>query len=175
MPLARLELATPERVRILSPLCLPNFTTEAITKLMSKPFTKYDFITDLDYGKASEKTIAGILGLSSKEFEVKTERNWWTKTGNIAIELEYKGKPSGLNITEATYWVHVLQEADEPFCFVIIPVKKLKILVNKLIKSGEEPRMVGDGNNSKCLIVKKEILLNYELYREESNGKKTKS
>jgi hypothetical protein len=142
---------------------------------MSTPFTKYDFITDLAYGKASEKTIANILGLSSKEFEVKTERNWWTKTGNIAIELEYKGKPSGLNITEATYWAHVLQEPDGLFCFVIIPVKKLKILVNKLIKSGEEPRMVGDGNNSKCLIVKKEILLNYELYREESNGKKTKS
>ena len=66
---------------------------------MSKPFTKYDFITDLDYGKASEKTIAGILGLSSKEFEVKTERDWWTRTGNIAIELEYKGKASGLNKT----------------------------------------------------------------------------
>jgi hypothetical protein len=143
---------------------------------MSKPFTKYDFITDLDYGKASEKTIAGILGLSSKEFEVKTERDWWTRTGNIAIELEYKGKASGINKTQATYWIHVLQEKDEPFCFVIIPVKKLKILVEKLIKSGEEPRMVGDGNNSKCLIVKKEILLNYELYnKEENNGKKTKS
>ena len=90
-------------------------------------------------------------------------------------ELEYKGKPSGLNITEATYWIHVLQEENEPFCFVIIPVKKLKIIVKKLIESGEKPRMVGDGNNSKCLIVKKEILLNYELYREENNGKKTKS
>ena len=142
---------------------------------MSTPFTKYDFVTDLKYGMDIEKNIANILGLSSKEFEVKTERDWWTRTGNIAIELEYKGDASGINKTEATYWCHVLQEKDEPFCFVIIPVKKLKILVEKLIKSGEEPRMVGDGNNSKCLIVKKEILLNYELYREESNGKKTKS
>ena len=142
---------------------------------MSKPFTKYDFVTDLKYGTDSEKNIANILGLSAKEFEVKTERNWWTRTGNIAIELEYKGKASGINKTEASYWVHVLQEKDEPFCFVIIPVKKLKILVEKLIKSGEETRMVGDCNNSKCLIVKKEILLNYELYMEEINGKKTKS
>ena len=142
---------------------------------MSTPFTKYDFVTDLKYGTDSEKNIANILGLSAKEFEVKTERNWWTRTGNIAIELEYKGKPSGLNITEATYWIQVLQEDNEPFCFVIIPVKKLKIIVKKLIESGEKPRMVGDGNNSKCLIVKKEMLLNYELYREENNGKKTKS
>ena len=145
---------------------------------MSKPFTKYDFITDLKYGMDSEKNIANILGLSAKEFEVKTERKWWAKTGNIAIELEYKGKASGLNITEATYWVHVLQEAEAPFCFVIIPVKKLRILVKKLIESGVKPRMVGDGNNSKCLIVKKETLLNYELYineQKENYDKKTKS
>ena len=52
---------------------------------MSTPFTKYDFVTDLKYGTDSEKNIANILGLSAKEFEVKTERNWWTRTGNIAI------------------------------------------------------------------------------------------
>ena len=146
---------------------------------MSKAFTKYDFVTDLKYGMDSEKNIANILGLQEKEFEVKTERSWWTKTGNIAIELEYKGKPSGLNKTEATYWIHVLQEKDEPFCFVIIPVKKLKILVKKLIESGVKTKMVGDGYNSKCLIVKKENLLNYELYinkqQQENYDKKTKS
>ena len=40
---------------------------------MSTPFTKYDFVTDLKYGTDSEKNIANILGLSAKEFEVKTE------------------------------------------------------------------------------------------------------
>ncbi len=108
MPLARLELATPKRGTDFKSVVFTNFTTEAITKFMSTPFTKYDFVTDLKYGTDSEKNIANILGLSSKEFEVKTERNWWTRTGNIAIELEYKGKASGLNITEATYWIHVL-------------------------------------------------------------------
>ena len=146
-----------------------DFTTRAFTKLMSTPFTKYDFVTDLKYGTDSEKNIANILGLSSKEFEVKTERNWWTRTGNIAIELEYKGKPSGINITEATYWVHAFQDKEGLFCFVIIPVKILKKIVSKLLAGGIEPRMVGDGNNSKCLIIKKEILLNYNIYKNDEN------
>jgi len=136
---------------------------------MSTPFTKYDFVTDLKYGTDSEKNIANILGLSSKEFEVKTERNWWTRTGNIAIELEYKGKPSGINITEATYWVHAFQDKEDLFCFVIIPVKILKKIVSKLLASGIKPKMVGDGNNSKCLIIKKEILLNYNIYKNDEN------
>ena len=140
---------------------------------MPKGNKKFDI--DLKYGQEREDRVVSLLMSKKEKCEVKTERDWWYKTGNIAIELEYKGKPSGLNITEATYWIHVLQEENEPFCFVIIPVKKLKIIVKKLIESGEKPRMVGDGNNSKCLIVKKEILLNYELYREENNGKKTKS
>ena len=28
--------------------------------------------------------------------EVKTERDWWFKTNNIAIEVECYGKPSGI-------------------------------------------------------------------------------
>ena len=133
--------------------------------------TKFDL--DLQYGQLREQQVHDMF--HNKKIEVKTERDWWTRTGNIAIELEYKGNASGINKTEAPYWIHVLQEKDSPFCIVIIPVKKLKILVNKLIESGVEPRMVGDGNNSKCLIVKKEILLNYELYMKEINGKKNKS
>ena len=33
--------------------------------------------------------------------EVKTERDWWYKTNNIAIEVECYGKPSGIMATEA--------------------------------------------------------------------------
>ena len=80
---------------------------------MNKPFSKYDFITDLKYGTDSEKNIAEILGLNGKEFEVKTERDWWTKTGNIAIELECNKKPSGINVTQARYWVHAFQDKDD--------------------------------------------------------------
>ena len=44
----------------------------------------------------SEKRIAKILGLSEDKFEVKSEFGFGKKSGNICIELAYKGKPSGL-------------------------------------------------------------------------------
>jgi len=135
---------------------------------MSKPFTKYDFVTDLKYGTDSEKNIANILGLQEKEFEVKTERSWWSKTGNIAIELECNKKPSGINITEAKYWIHAFQDKGDLFSLVIIPVPVLKQIVSNLLKAGVKPRMVGDGFRSKCLIIKKEILLNHEIYKNEN-------
>lgn len=116
----------------------------------------------------SEKTIANILRLDGKEFEVKTERNWWKKTGNIAIELECNKKPSGINVTEAKYWVHAFQDEDKLFSLVIIPVRTLKKIVKNLLKAGAPTRMVGDGWRSKCLIIKKEILLNYEIYENKN-------
>ena len=152
--------------RILSPLRLPNFAIRP--KTMNKPCSKYDFITDLKFGTDSEKTIANILGLDGKEFEVKTERNWWAKTGNIAIEIECNKKPSGINVTEAKYWVHVFQDEGKLFSLVILPVKVLKKIVKNLLKAGFKTRMVGDGYRSKCLIVKKEILLNHGAFKNEN-------
>ena len=109
---------------------------------MNKPFNKYDFITDLKYGTDSEKNIAKILGLDGKEFEVKTERDWWTKTGNIAIELECNKKPSGINVTKAKYWVHAFQDKAGLFCFIIMPVKILKKIVKKLVDNNVKTRKV---------------------------------
>ena len=34
--------------------------------------------------------------LQDKKIEVKSERGMWLKTGNIAIEFESYGKPSGI-------------------------------------------------------------------------------
>ena len=48
--------------------------------------------------------------------EVKSERNWWKKTGNIAIEYEYRGKPSGIYATKSDYWFHRLELKKKEFC-----------------------------------------------------------
>ena len=52
------------------------------------------FDLDLQYGKVREKKIAEML--ENKKIEVKSERDIWQKTGNIAIEYECYGKPSGI-------------------------------------------------------------------------------
>ena len=52
------------------------------------------FDLDLKYGQMREKQVHNMF--YNKKIEVKTERDWWAKTGNIAIEVECNGKPSGL-------------------------------------------------------------------------------
>jgi hypothetical protein len=59
------------------------------------------FDIDLEYGKVREKFVAEML--QDKKIEVKSERGMWKNTGNIAIEYESYGKPSGINATEADY------------------------------------------------------------------------
>ena len=91
--------------------------------------SKFDL--DLKYGQEREKKVAVLLDQDKSKIEVKTERDWWAKTGNIAIEVECWGKPSGLSKTEADYWVHILSIGKEDYCKLIVDVPKLKKIADK--------------------------------------------
>ena len=79
-----------------------------------KHTSKWDI--DLKFGKSGEDRVANLLNAEQSKIEVKTERDWWYKTGNIAIEIECRGKPSGLYATEADYWVHILHKDGKDYC-----------------------------------------------------------
>ena len=64
------------------------------------------FDLDLQYGKIREQMVATML--QDKKIEVKSERDMWQRTGNIAVEYESYGKPSGIKATESDYWFHNL-------------------------------------------------------------------
>ena len=75
-----------------------------MTKTAPSPKNRKKFDIDLQYGKVREKLVADML--QDKKIEVKSERDVWQRTGNIAIEYECYGKPSGINATESDYWFH---------------------------------------------------------------------
>ena len=66
------------------------------------------FDVDLAFGNIREERVADIF--ENKKIEVKTERGIWTRSGNIAIEIEWNGKPSGIMTTQADYWFHILEK-----------------------------------------------------------------
>ena len=99
------------------------------------------FDIDLEYGKVREKLVADML--QNKKIEVKSERDVWQKTGNIAIEYECYGKPSGINTTESDYWFHNLCIGDETFATLVFDTKSLKKIINKL----DYKRRVSGGDN----------------------------
>lgn len=92
------------------------------------PKTRKKFDIDLKFGKQWEE-FADELFSGAKTAEVKTERDQWQRTGNIAIETESYKKPSGINATESEVWVHNLVRDGELVASLVIPTKVLKEIV----------------------------------------------
>lgn len=110
--------------------------------------SKWDI--DLKFGQSHEKKIAKLLGLKVEEIEVKTERDWWYKTGNVCIEIERGDEPTGINITKAKVWVHVFALGQKQMMRLIIDVPVLKKLVKKY---KDNWKMVGDGKRTKAVFI----------------------
>ena len=104
------------------------------------------FDLDLEFGKMGEEFTQQVFEGNSK-VEVKTERDIWVTTGNIAIEIRCKGKPSGLSTTESNVWVHLLAHNDVIKGGFLFKVDKLKEKIKKLHKSGGLKMVMGGDDN----------------------------
>ena len=123
---------------------------EKIENKWNKDYTsKFDI--DLKFGESFEYSLARILSLG--KIEVKTERDKWKKTGNIAIELMNQGTLSGLTVTEAEWWAHILSYKNKIESVILIPVPKLKQLVKKLVSKGKAKIVMGGDNNVSELVL----------------------
>ncbi len=119
------------------------------------------FDIDLEYGTIREEKVAEML--TDKKIEVKSERGMWMKTGNICIEYESYGKPSGIAATEADYWFHNLCIEDNIFCTFIFDVPKLKQLIDKL--DFKKSVSGGDHNASRLWLVNIQKLFTSDVYK----------
>lgn len=106
------------------------------------------FDIDLSFGQFFEQKVADML--QNSKIEVKTERDKWSSTGNIVVEFESRGRPSGIATTEADYWFHNLSKGDEIVMTLVFPVYKLRSYIAKNM-----PRMVrgGDDNTSRMYLI----------------------
>ena len=119
--------------------------------------SKFDI--DLKFGEHFEKSLAKILTMG--KIEVKTERDMWKRTGNIAIELSSRGKLSGLNTTKAEWWCQLLTIKGEIKAVMLFPVKRLKEIVKESIYNGRgRMTMGGDDDLQEIALVPLEDLTN---------------
>ena len=128
-------------------------------KPTKKDRKKFDI--DFQFGSIREDKIADML--TNKKIEVKSERGKWMETGNICIEYQSYGKPSGIEATEADFWFHNLCIGDEIFCTLVFDVPKLKKLVKKLdyLKSVSG----GDHNASRMYLVNIQKLFTSDVFK----------
>ncbi len=129
------------------------------------------FDLDLEYGTVREDKVAAML--QDKKIEVKSERGMWMKTGNIAIEYQSYGKPSGIKATESDYWFHNLCIGDNEYCTLVFKTDVLRTIVDKLdtfkTVSG------GDHNASQMYLVNLQKLFSSDVikaFKEFEDAKK---
>ena len=129
------------------------------------------FDLDLEYGTIREDKVATML--QDKKIEVKSELGMWMKTGNIAIEYQSYGKPSGIKATESDYWFHNLCIGDNEYCTLVFKTDVLRTIVDKLdtfkTVSG------GDHNASQMYLVNLQKLFSSDVikaFKEFEDAKK---
>jgi len=131
------------------------------------------FDIDIEYGTIREEKIAEML--TNKKIEVKSEKDLWQKSGNICIEYESWGKPSGIRATESDYWFHNLCVGENEFCTLVFKTDVLRTIVDKLdtfkTVSG------GDHKASRMFLVNLQKLFSSDVikaFKEADNEKETK-
>ena len=133
----------------------------------TKDRKKFDI--DLEYGKVREQMVADML--QDKKIEVKSERDVQQKTGNIAIEYECYGKPSGISATESDYWFHNLCIGDETFATIVFDTNSLKRIINNL----DSKRSVsgGDNNAARMYLLNLQKLFSSDVIKAFKEGEAT--
>tara|TARA_R100000664_G_C2741445_1_gene129862 strand:+ start:1109 stop:1540 length:432 start_codon:yes stop_codon:yes gene_type:complete len=121
-----------------------------------------NLLGQLRYGKNSAESfdidlLRGLngeveaLSVLTGRLEVKTDFKAY-KTGNLAIEIECFGKPSGLQTTTADWWLFNIRIPEEESLMLIISRKRLKRLATQHIHMNHIV-MGGDKNASKLVII----------------------
>ena len=123
------------------------------------------FDLDLAYGKVREQRVADML--TDKKVEVKSERDMWIRTGNIAVEYESYGKPSGIAATEADYWFHNLCIGDETFATLVFDVPSLKRIIDNL--DYKKTVSGGDHNASRMYLLNIQKLFSSDVIKAYKN------
>jgi len=104
-----------------------------------------DFKYDLKLGQVGEKYLAEVL--QNKKIEVKTDFQA-TKTGNLFIEYESRGKLSGLATTQAEWYAFILSNE----FMILIKTTELKDKCRPLLGTNKDIRG-GDSNTSKGILL----------------------
>ena len=126
---------------------------------------KPDFKGDLKFGHQMEDEVEEMF--SGKKIEVKSEKGMWQRTGNIAIEYQSYGKPSGVEATESDYWFHNLCIDGGIYATLVFKTETLK----KIISSLDSVKSVsgGDHNASRMYLLNLKKLFSSDVlktYRE---------
>ena len=132
-----------------------ELTAEQITTMLAqmRQHGQADKRFDLNLveGHVAEHELASILETVELKKDYKAK-----DTGNVVIEYEYRGQPSGIATTKAKYWAFWLVGFDT---IIIIKTTKLKALAKYYWYQEDHNVIGGDDNASKLILLPIQELL----------------
>lgn len=138
----------------------------------------YIFSKDLEIANKTEEKIADVIARvtgstikrlnNNRDYDILIERKgrdfyievkedfMAAKTGNIAVEYECRGKPSGISVSKSDIYAYLIHESEKKQSLVLTDVKKLKEAINKRMFYREVTG--GDaGSNTRMYLFKKQV------------------
>jgi hypothetical protein len=115
------------------------------------------FDIQLNQSKIEERRLAEIfVGADIELVEVKAESFLWERSGNLCIEFEWNGEPSGIAKTNAGIWAQTLIRAEdgEVMGWVLFKVDRLKEVCRQAYREGRFRRGVGDKGKSSVVLIR---------------------
>ena len=125
---------------------------------MYKP--DYDFKIDLPKGEEAERTIAFLLHMDDGDL-IEAKRDFKVSdTGNVAIEYAYRGKPSGIATTKASWWAILLNgNKYNGEVIVLIRTERLTAIAREYRGTKRDTWGGDDGNARMILLPVEELML----------------
>lgn len=133
-------------------MAMPFHDDEIGAGVVQRRDSKFDL--QLSQALINERRLAEIFAEKTIEkIELKSETYQWEQTGNICIEYKCDGRPSGISVTQADYWVHELRRADRTLVYLMFPIERLKELCRLAIRAGRKRAGAGDGGRFDVVIL----------------------
>ena len=112
-------------------------TEEKVAKLLVE---RYD-AKDIEFGYTWKWDISAKINGKTWTFEVKEDFTC-EKTGNVGVEFECRGRPSGISRSEADFYVYVIHTPDDGTKVYIFPTINIKNMrdrkdYHKIVNGGD--------------------------------------
>lgn len=107
---------------------------------MANGIARAGFDIDLRDGKAREDAFAYVV--LRARVEVKSDQIA-RRTGNVFVEYQQKGRPSGIATTEADWWAFEVNDD----CFVLVPTERVKLVADYVMANCPDKRKDGGDYN----------------------------
>ena len=110
---------------------------------------------DIPEGEIGEDIVRDLFSGRPGSVEVKRD-TIVSDSGNIAVEFEYRDRPSGIRATKAMWWVFLLSGKNyQDEVAIMVLTERLRVMCEWLIENGDKRDCTtgGDGNQSKMVLL----------------------